>query len=342
MPRRWHMAAMAMFAVLAQQQAARSEPSFLGKTITFYVGGGIGGGVDAFARAVAPFLAKHLPGKPNIAISNMGASGGLQGVQYLYNVAPKDGTAIGTTNAGPISEPFMGQIRVNYDLKQFRWIGSLTRGDTVCAVWHTSPVRTLDDAKARDVAMAATGATSAPTRSALLMNNLLGTRFRPVPGYDGGTSLLAIERGEVDGTCTTLGSLRTTRPEWIRQNHLRLLLQVALEKDPEFPDVPGVADLVTAPDKRKMLEWFLLPYEFNNPIMLPPGTSDEMLDVFRRAFDEAVRDPDYLKLAVEQQQKVRPHSGPEVEELVRRLLAADAETIKAVIAATDLSAGGRN
>ena len=314
-------------------QPVRAEPTFAGKTITFYVGGGIGGGVDAFARAIAPYLAKHLPGSPAISISNMGASGGLQGVQYVYNVAPKDGTAFGTTNAGPISEPLMGQIRVNYDIRRFRWIGSLTRGDTVCAVWHASSVRTLDDARAMDVAMSSTGATSAPTRSALLMNHLLGPRFKPVPGYDGGTSLIAIERGEVDGTCTTLGSLRTTRPEWIRQG---ALLQVALEKDPEFPDVPGVADLVRDESQRKLLEWFLIPYEFNNPLFLPPGTSDDILNAYRQAFKAAVSDPDYLQQSAILLQKVRPHTGIEVEQLVGQLLDADPQTIRAVIDATDL------
>ena len=317
-------------------QCVQAEPTFAGKTITFYVGGGLGGGVDAFARALAPYLAKHLPGAPAITISDMGASGGLQGVQYVYNVAPKDGTAIGTTNAGPISEPLMGQIRVNYDLRRFKWIGSLSRGDTVCAVWHASTVQTLEDAKKKDVAMSSTGATSAPTRSALLMNHLLGTKFKPVPGYDGRTSLLAIERGEVDGTCTTLGSLRTTRPEWIKEGALRLLLQVALEKDPEFPQIPGVADLVKDADQRKLLEWFLIPYEFNNPLFLPPGSPDDVLAVYRQAFVAAVSDPDYLKQAALLLQKVRPHSGVEVEALIGQLLDADSKTIRGVIEATDL------
>ena len=184
--------------------------------------------------------------------------------------------------------------------------------------------------------MSSTGATSAPTRSALLMNHLLGTKFKPVPGYDGGTSLLAIERGEVDGTCTTLGSLRTTRPEWIREGSLRLLLQVALEKDPEFPHIPGVADLVKDADQRKLLEWFLIPYEFNNPLFLPPGSPDDVLAVYRRAFEAAVSDPEYLKQAALLLQKVRPHSGLEVEALIGQLLDADSKTIRGVVEATDL------
>ena len=329
--------AIAILGVLcAASPAQAADINFNGKSINFYVGGGVGGGVDAFARAFAPYLGKYLPGTPPITIVNMGASGGLQGVQYLFNVAAKDGTAIGTTNAGPISEPLMGQIKVNYDLKQFKWVGSLTRGDTVCAVWHGSQAKSLEDARVREFAMSATGATSAPTRSALLMNALLHTRFKPVPGYDGGSALLAIERQEVDGTCTTLGSLRTTRPEWLKSGQLQVLLQVAMDTDPEFPDAPGVADLVTDPQQRKMLEWFLIPYEFNNPIILPPGVNSDVITIYRTAFDKAVRDPQYLLDAKRLSQRIVPHTGAEVEDLVGRLLGADPETIRRVIEATDL------
>lgn len=316
--------------------AGNAEISFAGKPVTFYVGGGVGGGVDAFARAFAPYLSKYLPGTPAITVANMGASGGLQAVQYLYNVASKDGAAFGTTNAGPISEPMMGQIKVNYDLRKFGWVGSLTRGDTVCAVWHESPISSLDDARKNEVAVSATGATSAPTRSALFLNAVLHTKFRPVPGYDGGTSLLAIERREVDGTCTTLGSLRTTRPDWLATGKLRILVQVSMHGDPAYPKVPRVVDLVHGSMERRMLEWFLIPYEFNNPIMLPPGTDPEILAVYRQAFEKAVRDKDYLREAFRLSQSVNPHSGQEVEALVGKLTGTDPEVVQRVIAATDL------
>jgi hypothetical protein len=275
----------ALAAVVALCTPAQAEFSLKGKTVTIYVAGGVGGGVDQFARTLAPYLGKHLPGEPAVVASNMPGSGGVQAVAYLYNVAAKDGTAIGTTNVGPVVEPLLGSKALNYDLHKFRWVGSLVKGDTVCAVWHLSGIRTIEDAKTREVPLTSTGITASPTRSALLMNALLGTRFRPVAGYDGGTSLLAIERGEQAGICVTLASLRTTRPDWIRDKKILPLVQVSLTPDPEFPHVPRAADLITSHEHRQMLEFFLLPHEFSNPYYLPPGVSDEV--VVAQAADRA-------------------------------------------------------
>ncbi len=316
---------------------ARADFTLKGRTVNFYVGGGAGGGVDQFARVIAPYLGKYAPGSPQVTVIDMGASGGLQGVQYLYNVAAQDGSALGTTNAGPISEPLMGQIRVNYDIAKFRWAGSITRGDTVCALRKGAAAQTLDDVRRIETPMAATGATSAPTRTALLMNALIGAKFKPAPGYDGGTSLLAVERGEVDGLCTTLGSLRTTRPQWLENGSLRVVVQVSLTADPQFPQAPRAIDLVSSDEPRKMLEWFQAPYEFNNPVFLPPGASDEALQAWRAAFDAAVRDPDYRAEAAARLQRVLPHTGAEVAALVTQFLATPRDIVERVVAATDLS-----
>jgi tripartite-type tricarboxylate transporter receptor subunit TctC len=326
--------ALAAFAATAPAQAAFN---LKGKTVTVYVAGGVGGGVDAFARTLTPYLAKYLPGDPAIVASNMPGGGGMQAMQYLYNVAAKDGTAIGTTNAGPVAEPLIGTTKVNYDMQRFRWIGSLAKGDTVCAAWGESPIKSLEDAKTREVTISATGATSAPTRSALLMNALLGTRFRPIAGYNGGTSLLAIERGEVDGTCVTLGSLRTTRPQWLRDKKIRLLVQVSLTADPDYPDVPRAADLIKSDDEKAMLEFFLIPYEFQNPFMLPPGAPDAALAAWRAAFDKAVADPAYRADALKRRQNVQPRTGPDVQSLVTAMFATPKAIIQRTIAATDPS-----
>lgn len=315
---------------------AQADFSLSGKTVTFVIGGGSGGGVDAYARTIAPYLTKHLPGSPAVKIANMGASGGIQGVQYLASVAPRDGTYIGTTNAGPIAEPMMGQVKVTYQVADFRWIGSLTRGDTVCAVWHQSTIKTIEDAIRREVPMASTGATSAPTRATLLTAYLLGLKFKPIPGYDGGTALLALERGEVEGTCTTLGSLRTTRPEWVRNGQLRLLVQVSMTKDPEFELVPRLADMISDENHKRMLEFLQAPYEFNNPLMLPPGSPDEALNVWRDAFQKAVADRDYLSDAEARLQNVAPRTGTEVEAMVARLLATPQDIIDSVKQVTDI------
>ena len=309
---------------------AGAEFSLKGKTVTIYIAGGVGGGVDQFARTLAPYLGKYLPGAPSMIESNMPGAGGMQGVAYLSNVAARDGTAIGTTNAGPVVEPLLGTEKVNYDLQKFRWVGSLVKGDTVCAVWHASGIKTLDDARTHEVPLSSTGVTSAPTRVALLMNALLGTRFKPIAGFDGGTSLLAIERGEVAGICITLNSLRTTRPQWLKERKIVPLVQVSLSADPEFPDVPRAIDLITNDEHKQMLEFYLLPYEFNNPFMLPPGTPDEVLAAYRTAFAAAVRDPAYLAEAQARKQTITPRTGEHVAKLVEKMFA----TPQAIVART--------
>ena len=326
---------LATLCLLASTAAARAEFTLQGRTVTLYVAGGVGGGVDAYARSFVPYLAKYLPGEPTIEVSNMPGAGGIQGLQYLYNVAPKDGTSIGTTNAGPVSEPVMGDVNVKYDLMKFGWFGSLAKGDTICAVWHTSPVMSIADAKAGEVTISSTGALSAPTRTALLLNALLGTKLKPIPGYDGGTSLLALERGEVDGTCVTLDSLRATRPNWFSDKQLRLLVQCALDKDPDFPDVPRAYDLIKDEAGRRMLEFFLTPYEVQNPFMLAPGYTKEMLAAYRTAFDRAVADPGFRSDAEKHRLKIESRNGAEVEAVLRKMLDTPAEIQQRTRAVTD-------
>ena len=315
--------------------------SDLGKTVTVYIAGGVGAGLDSYARTLMPYLGKYLPGTPTMVASNMPGAGGVQGMQYLYNIAPKDGTAIGTTNAGPISEPLIGTAKVTYDLGKLRWIGSLVKGDTVCAMWHESPIKSLADAQAREVTISATGATSAPTRTALILNALIHTKFRPIAGYDGGSSLLAVERGEVDGSCVTLTSLRTSRPDWLAQKLFVPIVQVALDPIAEYPEVPRAIALLKTDDERRTLEFLMLPYEFGNPYYLPPGAADEALAAYRAAFDRAMQDKDYLADSEKHRQRPQPRKGADVEALVQRYLATPQPIIDGAMQATDPQEIGR-
>ena len=334
--RQGHVCAALFAAVVVLTPAgAQAQLDLKGKTVTIYVGGGAGGGVDIFARTFAQHLPRHLAGEPQVVVSTMPGNGGIQAVQFAYNVAAKDGTAIGTTNAGPVVEPLMGGAFVgNYDLTKFRWIGSLLKGDTVCAVWHGSRTKTLDDARVQDVVMASTGATSAPLRSALLMNALIGTRFKPISGFHVGNALLAIERGEVEGICNTLSSMRTTRADWLRDSKLVPLVQVAMTADAAFAHVPRAIDMIRSVEQRQMLEFFLLPYEFNNPYYLPPGASDEALATYRKAFSAVMADPAYSNDALKRGQNLAPKTGEEVERLVAQLFGTPKDIIRRTIEAT--------
>jgi tripartite-type tricarboxylate transporter receptor subunit TctC len=331
---RLHAALLGAAAVLTAVPAF-AQPSFQGKTVTVYVGNGTGGGGDSYARVFLPYLSKKLPGEPAMVVRNMPGGGGVQAVQTLYNVAPRDGTAIGSTPPGPIKEPFLGTVgAVHYDLRKFYWIGNLASSITACSVWHGSPVKSIEDAKTREVTIAATGAQSSPTTNALFVNSLLGTKFNPISGYDGGTSLLAIERGEADGTCVSLGSLRTTRPDWLRDGKLRVIIQVSSATDPAVPDAPRLSQFLKNDADRQALAFFTAPDDIQYPYMLPPGASAEIVALYREAFDSAVKDPTYLAEAKQRRQEIVSHTGAEVQAIIAAMYDTPKDVIDRVIRAT--------
>ena len=260
-------------------------------------------------------------------------------MQALYNLGAKDGTAIATTPAGPIKEPLMGAGKVNYDLRQFGWVGSLTVEDTACLVWHTSTLKTIDDAKTRDVPLSATGAGSNSTLGPLLLNALLGTRFKPISGYDGGTSMLAVEREEVEGRCTTLNSVRGTKARWITEKLVRALVMLSDIDDPDFPGVPRARSLLKSDDDRLAFEFFQGPDEIQNPFMLPPGAPADIVDSYRKAFVAAVKDPEFVALAAQRQMNIAPHTGAEVQAKIAAMYATPPAVIERVKRATSLAAG---
>jgi tripartite-type tricarboxylate transporter receptor subunit TctC len=314
---------------------ALAQPSLHGKTVTVYVGNGLGGGGDSYARVFLPYLAKNLPGEPSMVVRNMPGGGGIQAVQTLYNVAPGDGTALGSTPPGPIKEPFLGTVgAVNYDLRKFHWVGNLASSITACSVWHASPVKSLEDAMARTVTIASTGSQSSPTTNSLFVNSLIGTKFNPIAGYDGGTSLLAIERGEADGTCVSLGSLRTTRPDWLRDGKLRVIIQVSSAKDPDFPDAPRLSDFLKTDADRQALDFFTAPDNIQYPYMLPPGASATIVVLYRKAFEAAVKDRAYLAEAAQRRQEIVPHAGAEVQRIIAAMYGTPKGVVDRVIQAT--------
>ena len=326
-------------ATLALAAPAQAQFSLAGKTVTVTVAGGVGGGVDLYTRLLLIHMAQFLPGKPSMMVQNQPGGGGLQGVQNVYNLGAKDGTSMGVTPAGPIKEPLMGSSKVNYDLRKFRWVGSLTAEDTVCLVWNTSTIHNVEDTKKREVPLSATGAASNSTLGPLLLNDLLGTKFKPISGYDGGTSMLAVERGEVEGRCSTLSSVRTAQPNWIADKKIRVLFAVSsVDDDPDYRNVPKVHDMLKTEADRAAFDFFGAPDEIQDPLYLPPGTPDETLTAFRRAFDATMKDAAYRADIAKRAQRIVPRTGAEVEKTINAMYATPVEAIERVKRATALAA----
>lgn len=311
--------------------------TFQGKTVTLYAALGVGGGGDTNVRTFLPYFAKNLPGEPAFIVRNMPGGGGIQGVQYLYNVAPADGTAFGLTPGGPIKEPLMGDSgKATYDLRKFHWIGSMAVEDSVCAIWHTSPVKSLEDAKSRQVSLAATGTASNSTLVPLLINDLIGTRFKPISGYDGGTSLLAVERGEMDGRCLSIGALRSARPNWLAENLVRMIVVTGDSDDPDVKDAPRLPRLLKNDADRQALAFFSMPDEIQNPLMLPPATPAEIVAVYRKAFDAAMKNAAYRADAERLKQSISPHTGQQVQEIIEAMYSTSPDVVRRVVRATSV------
>src|SRR6266498_3564349 len=250
------------------------------RPVTIYVAGTAGGGIDLYARLVSRHIGRHLPGKPAVTVQVMPGAGGIRAANYLAEQAPRDGTAVTTFAGGPILEPLIGARNPGYDMSQFTWVGAITRDIGLCIAWGATPFKTIDDVKKQQMVVAGTGAGSETDTWPIVLNDVLGTKFKLVTGYVGSQeTILAIERGEAHGRCVfSLSALKIAKPDWLRDNKINVLVLTALEKSAEFPGVPTAVDLVTKQEDRQLLELMAAPHaghESADFIKVPTGPAPQ-------------------------------------------------------------------
>jgi tripartite-type tricarboxylate transporter receptor subunit TctC len=305
--------------VLAMPAAADSvEDFYKGKQVTMLIGGGAGGGYDVYFRALARHLGKHIPGSPTIIPKNQPAASGLAAAAALYTTADKDGSIIGAFPNNVPMDPLFGHPGARYDALKLNWIGSIGKLQNVCATWHTSPIKTIAQAQEREVIV---GAAAAPTNTAIMprvLNALLGTKFKPIIGYDPGAGLtMAIERGEAEGICgLSWSTMKASRPHWIKDKLLNVIVQMGLEKLPDLPDVPSALDLVRDAEKKQVLTLILLRQEPGRPVAAPPGVPADRLAALRRAFDATMTDADFVAEAAKLQMEIEPLTAAQIDKLL--------------------------
>jgi tripartite-type tricarboxylate transporter receptor subunit TctC len=302
---------------------------YRGKTITVVVGYTAGGGYDLYARALARHMGRHLPGNPSFVVNNMPGAGSLTAANYLYSVAPKDGSVIGTIGRGLAMEPLIGKSNVQFDARRFTWIGSGTNEISVCAVSSTSPVKTWEDVMTTPISVGGEGSGSDPDTFTILMRNLLGAKLQLVTGYPGGAEItLAIERGEVDGRCGwSLSAINATRPQWIEQKRLTMLLQMGLERSPEMPDVPAVIEKAKDQRQKDILKLVFSRQVMGRPFLGPPAIPEDRKLALRKAFDATMKDPEFLADAKKTGLEVDPVSGADIDKLLGELYNTPKETL---------------
>jgi len=331
-----------LVALLPSSAFAQSiEEFYRSKPITMLVGGGAGGGYDTYARIFARHMSRHVPGQPTIIARNLPAAAGIAAASALATTAERDGATIGAFTNGAAMEPLLGNPAARYDARSFGWLGSIGKLQNVCATWHTSPVRTIDAARAREVIVAAAGATSNTAIVPRALNELIGTRFKIIAGYDTGSGLtLAVERGEAEGICgLSWSTMKASRPHWIRERLLNVIVQTGFDRLADLPDVPRALDLVKDAESRQVLQLILIRQEAGRPFAAPPGVPADRLRVLQHAFAQTLTDPEFRTEADRAQLEIEPLSADEVD----RLLASAYATPAAIVqkAAQLIEPGGR-
>ena len=319
----WLGAALAAAALVAAASSARASDVadfYRGKTVNVIVGFGPGGGYDLYARTLARHLGKHIPGNPSVVVQNMEGAGGVRAANHVFNVGAKDGTVIAGVNQGAAMFKLLGGKGAQYDPAKFQWIGSMAASNNTIYVWHSSGIKSLDDAKAREVSMAGSGVISDANIYPAVFNALAGTKFKVISGYTGtNDSNLAMERGEVEGRGGgAYSSLVSTRPDWLRERKVNVIAQIGFDKEPDLPDVPLLIDLMKSDEQRQIATLVTLPTAIGYNHWVAPEVPAERVAALRAAYAAALKDPELVAEAKKQSFEIRYKSGQELEAMVRK------------------------
>ena len=306
----------------AQTSADPLADFYKGRTVSIIVGSPPGGGYDALARIVAKHLSGHLAGHPSIVVQNMPGAGSIVAANHVYNNAAKDGTVIGAPNNNVPFEPLFGTPQAKFDATQMQWLGTPSVEVGMLTVWHETPVSTWSDVRSREITMGASGANSTPSFYARLLNETLGLKLKIITGYRGQSeAFLAMQRGELDGYSSVFWSaLKSTRPDWIKENKVKLLVQFGLEREPEIPNVPFIMDLLGSEEDRLLVQAACAPLAAGRPYFVPPGVPADRVAGLRKALMATFVDPVFVDEATRLGLDVkRPRSGEELGALIQRI-----------------------
>jgi tripartite-type tricarboxylate transporter receptor subunit TctC len=302
--------------------AAESVDFYAGKQIRLAVSTAPGGGYDTYARALAQFLGRYIPGHPTIIVENMPGASGVKVASFLYAVAPRDGTVIGGTHSEAIVAPLTMPNAARYDANAFSWIGSLTSDPFVGYVWHTTPIYKFEDLRDHEVIMGATSAGDPSINFALLAKALFGLKLKVVAGYNSSVDVrLAMARGEAQGAFAhTWGSIKSGIPDWLRDGKVRLIIQHGMRRLPELAEVPLFGDFAQTEDERQMIAFMVSRGEAAKPYLAPPGIPAERLDILRRAFDATLEDKGFQEVAAKTRLSLdNPMTGAQLADFVAKI-----------------------
>jgi tripartite-type tricarboxylate transporter receptor subunit TctC len=309
--------ALAAVAAGGLAQTSHADDFFRGKTVKIVIGSGPAGSYDNFGRLAARHFGRFVPGSPTFVVQNMPGAGSIQTANYIYNIGPKDGTALGLMSPSTtVIQTFPG---ARYEAAQFRWIGRINSNTNVTFVRADAGVQTIEDARKNVVKIGSTAPASPLSFQTRIINHVAGTKFQLITGYpDAAASLLAIERGEVMGGTTAWNTLKTARPQWLETGFVKIILQYGLTKNSELPNVQLAGEIVSDPAARAILDVFMNASDIGYALMAAPETPQDRVDVLRAAFSAMTRDGEFKTDAERIESNLATLDGASLEELVRR------------------------
>jgi tripartite-type tricarboxylate transporter receptor subunit TctC len=314
------LAAIAIFCGLTLGQpvwAQSVEDFYRGRKIDLIIGYSSGGTYDLYARLVARHLGNYIPGNPTIVPRNMPGAASRTAANFVYSIAPKDGTVLATADQSLAVAQAMGDKRMNFDTTKFIYIGNPNSENNTTVTWHTSGVKTIEDAKRKEITIGATGSGTS-VHYPKVMNALLGTKFKVIVGYPGGNDInLAMERGEVDGRgSNSWMSWKATRPDWLTQSKINILVQIGLNKAPDLPNVPLLTDLAANEQDRAVLRLLSASATVGRPIFTTPDVPADRIKALREAFDKMIKDPAFIEQAKKEHFEIDPVSGEDLQKII--------------------------
>jgi tripartite-type tricarboxylate transporter receptor subunit TctC len=324
------LAAVAMFAAspaVAQQSVA---DFYKGKNVALLLGTGAGGSYDLYARIFAEHLSRHIPGSPNIVVEHMPGAGGVTAGNHLFGPGPQDGTKILLCHAIIMSEVLDPKAGVRFQSAKFNWIGTYDAIAHTLALWHESKAKSIADLKKPGAVIGSFAKAHFTYQWPAMMKDVLGLDFKLITGYPtGNTNNLAMERGEIDGWAASWENLIGTRPHWIKEKKVNLLVQFLLERKRQIPEVPTLLELAP-PDKKDIVEFMSAATPFGRGIVVGPGVPAERVAALRKAFEATVKDPAFIAMAQKRQVDIEWHDHQHTMALVKKIVGASPQLIARV------------
>ena len=328
------LAALAAFAFTSFPGSAFAADAvadfYKGKTVSVFVGLAAGGVYSTFAQTLSKHLARHIPGNPTVVVQHQPGAGGLVAANNVYNALPKDGTVVFTPSGSLTKRIVLGEPEAKFDPRKWNWLGGWGEAVNDCSVWKTAPATTLEEAKTKEVIIGTIDTGSNTHQNPQLINNILGTKMKLVPGYGGGSQVrLAMERGEVHGFCGQFEGWKSAKPEWLAEGKIAHLVQLASKRSADMPNTPLLSELARNDEEREIFRFIQSGVE-DRAMVMAPGVPADRVAAMAKAYIDTLRDPQFIEDAGKQKFEIFPTSGPEIRESIEEMMKLKPETVAKV------------